>query len=355
VNTLDRLETFERLDVSGMRYLVAGLPEQCRVAWDAGQQWAIPTSFDKPSRVVVLGMGGSAIGGDLLSTLAARTSSVPIQVVRGYLPPPTDERTLVVASSFSGETEETLEAFNLALQSPGMHLAITSGGRLGRLAEAMGYAVLRQHFEGMPRAAFGWGLLPLLSVLQRLGVLQIEEAAVHTALGELERAAADWGLDCPGTENAAKQIATRLHGRIPLIIGPELFEVVARRWAGQLNENAEQWAFHVALPEADHNLIAGFGQPAIAKDALHVLFLDSAALHERNRLRVRLTAAALDEAGIAHDELLIGGAEPLDAILRASYLGDWVSLYLAMLNGVDPTPVEPLARLKVEMARHGHG
>ena len=99
--------------------------------------------------------------------------------------------------------------------------------------------------------------------------------------------------------------------------------------------------------------MVGFGQPAAAREALHVLFLDSALLHERNRLRVRLTAEALDRAGITHDELLIGGAEPLDAILRASYLGDWVSLYLAMLNGVDPTPVDALDQLKTEMARHG--
>jgi glucose/mannose-6-phosphate isomerase len=232
-------------------------------------------------------------------------------------------------------------------------MAITSGGKLGRLADSLGYATLTYGFEGMPRAAIGWGIFPLLAILQRLDVLDIDDATVETALTELSAAATDWGIDQPQSSNAAKQIAVGLKGRVPLIVGPDFFQVAARRWAGQMNENAKQWAFHAALPEVDHNLIMGFGQPATANEALHVLFLDSPILHDRNRLRVRLTAAALDDAGVTHDELLIGGAEPLDALLRATYLGDWVSLYLAMLNEVDPSPADAIERLKAELARHG--
>lgn len=353
MSTLDGIETFERLDPGGMRHLIAGLPEQCRDAWTAGQHWPIPETFTKPRRVVVLGMGGSAIGADVVATLAGRMSTVPVQIVRGYTLPPIDEQTLVVASSYSGETEETLEAFQTALRCPGMHMAITGGGKLARLGESLGYAVLTYGFEGQPRAAIGWGVFPLLAVLSRLGALQVDDATVDAAIIELAGAAADWGIDCPGSENAAKQIAARLQGRVPVILGPDFFEVAARRWAGQINENAKQWAFHVALPEADHNLIVGFGQPANATATLHGVFLDSALIHERSRLRVRLTGSALDDAGVTHDELLLGGAEPLDALLRATYLGDWVSLYLAMLNEVDPTPVEPIGRLKAELARHG--
>jgi glucose/mannose-6-phosphate isomerase len=354
-HSLDQAETYERLDLSGMRHLIAGLPEQSRQAWDAGRRWPLPPAFTKPSRVVVLGMGGSAIGGDMIATLSARSSTVPIQIVRGYTMPATDEHTLVVASSFSGDTEETLETFNTALERPGMHLALTSGGRLGRLAGSLGYALLKYDFQGQPRSALGWGVFPLLALLHRLGAIDVDEAAVDSTIHELGQAATDWGIDRPCDENAAKLIATALHGRVPLIVGTDFFEVVARRWAGQVNENAKQWAFHVALPEANHNLIVGFASPPAAREALHVLFLDSAILHERNRLRVRMTGEALDRAGISHDELLIGGADPLDAMLRASYLGDWVSLYLGMLNEVDPTPVTPISDLKLDMARHGHG
>lgn len=350
---LDHAGTYDRLDVSGMRSLIAGLPEQCRAAWAAGERWEIPATFFKPRRVVILGMGGSAIGADVAATLALRMGAVPLQIVRGYTLPHVDEDTLVVAASYSGDTEETLEAFQAALGTPGMRMALTSGGRLRRLAEQLGYAVLDYEFDGPPRAAIGWGIFPLLAVLERLGALDVTAASVATAVRELAQAAADWGTEQPCARNAAKQIATGLYGHVPVIIGPDFFEVAARRWAGQMSENAKQWAFHGALPEIDHNLIVGFGGPAVAGETLHVVFLDSPLLHPRSRLRVRLTGEALDDAGVQHDELLIGGDEPLDAMLRGTYLGDWVSLYLAMLNGVDPTPIEPIDRLKAKMARHG--
>jgi glucose/mannose-6-phosphate isomerase len=275
-----------------------------------------------------------------------------MDVVRSYHAPPTDDQTLVIASSWSGETEETLEAFHRTLGKPGMRLAITAGGRLGRLASELGYDVFPYEFEGQPRAAIGWGVFALLAILQRLGAIPITTATVEAACAELDRCTADWGIDVPIEQNAAKQVAQRLHGRIPVIIGADVLEVAARRWAGQMAENAKQWALFGTLPEVNHNLIVGFSGPPVAREALYVLHLDSAALHERTRLRIGLTCDELDAGGILHDELLIGGQEPLDSIMRASYLGDWVSLYLAMLNGVDPTATAAIARLKSALAAH---
>jgi glucose/mannose-6-phosphate isomerase len=346
VTELDDRALLARVDPSGMAALIAGLPEQARAAWEAGQAWPLPAGFTTPQRVVLLGMGGSAIGADVAATLAARWGRVPVQVVRGYTPPTLDERTLVIACSYSGETEETLEAFQQALPQAGMRLAVTSGGRLARLAEQLGYALFRFDFPAPPRAAFGWALFPLLAIFQRLGVIALEPATVDAALRELARCAEDWGVAVPEERNAAKQLARRIAERVTVVLGPDLLEVAARRWAGQLNENAKQWALHAALPEADHNLMVGFPGPAVAREALHALLLDAAALHPRNRLRVQLTARALDEADVPHDELLIGGAEPLDTLLRACYLGDWVSLYAALLHEVDPYPVAVIDWLK---------
>ncbi len=349
---LDDTALYARLDTSGMRHLMARLADQCREAWAAGQAWSIPASLRRPDRVVVVGMGGSAIGAEVVSTIAARLSTVPVTVVRGYTPPPTDAGTLVIASSHSGETEETLEAFQRTLTEPSMHLAMTTGGRLGRLAESMGYELFRYETTGPPRTAIGWGVFPLLAILQRLGVLPLEATAVEAACAELDQCAADWGIDVPLAANMAKQIAMALEGRIPVIVGPEMLEVAARRWAGQISENAKQWAVHVALPEMNHNLIVGLGSPPAAREALHAVLLDSRALHERTRLRVQLTAEAMDRALIPHHELLIGGTSPLDSVLRACCFGDWVSLYLAMLNEVDPTPVPAIDQLK--QALNGH-
>ena len=346
---LDEPETYERLDPGRMWDFIGTLPAQCQAAWDVGQRWPIPPSLGRPGRVVILGVGGSAIGAELVAALAARLSSVPVQVVRGYEPPALDARALVMAVSHSGETEETLGAFNSTLATAGMRLAITAGGTLYRDAAPLGYAVLPYEFDGVPRAAIGWGVFALLALLSRLDVLSLEQATVEAVLAELAMAAAAWNPTRVSVDNAAKQLAVRLQGRIPLIVGPEYLGVVARRWAGQINENAKQWAFHSELPEADHNLIAGLGAPIPTPESIHVVFLASDVLHERNRLRIQLTAEALDRVGITHDELLIGGAEPLDVIMRATHFGDWVSLYLAMLNEVDHTPVEPLDQLQRAM------
>lgn len=342
-------------DPSDMAGYIAGLPAQCRAAWATGLGWQAPASFRTPKRVVILGMGGSAIGAEIVTTIAQGMTSVPMQVVRGYRAPAIDDDTLVIASSWSGETEETLEAFQGTLGKGGMRLAITAGGRLSRLGESLGYEVLTYAFDGQPRAAIGWGVYALLGVLHRLRALAVTERAVEESIAQLDQCAADWGIDQPGESNVAKQLARRILGRVPVIFGPDFLEVAARRWAGQMSENAKQWALFAGLPELDHNLIVGFGGPDVAREALHVLMLDNAGVHERTRLRIRLTGEALDRGGIQHDELLMGGDNHLDAIMRASYLSDWVSLYLAYLNGVDPTEVRAIATLKAALSQQPRG
>ncbi|MFA7296922.1 MAG: bifunctional phosphoglucose/phosphomannose isomerase [Dehalococcoidia bacterium] len=359
VNLDDRAAcaAIDPLDMAGY---IAGLPAQCRAAWAAGLAWEPPATFRAPKRVVILGMGGSAIGGEVVTTLAARMASIPMQIVRGYHAPDVDDDTLVIASSWSGETEETLEAFQRTLggedhlQEP-MRLAITTGGRLGRLGDALGYSVLSYEFAGQPRSAIGWGVFALLGVLHRMQAMHVPERMVEESIAQLEQCATDWGIDQPGESNVAKQIARRIQGRVPVIFGPDFLEVAARRWAGQMSENAKQWGLFAALPELDHNLIVGFGGPDGAREALHVLMLDNAGVHDRTRLRIQLTGEALDRAGIQHDELLIGGDNHLDAIMRACYLSDWVSLYLAYLVGADPTEVRAISTLKDALGQHARG
>ena len=221
-DVLDDTALYERLDPDRMRNLIAGLPAQCRQAWAAGQHWPLPPSLHRPARVVIVGMGGSAIGAELVSAIAARLSTVPVTVVRGYTPPPVEEDALFVESSHSGDTEETLEAFQRTLGGPAMHLAMTTGGRLARLAPGLGYELFAYEFVGKPRAAIGWGVFPLLALLQRLGALPIHSAAVQAAIAALDQCAADWGVDVPLGRNAAKQVAMSLRGRVPVIVGPDM-------------------------------------------------------------------------------------------------------------------------------------
>ena len=347
---LDDRGTYERLDPRQIGRRIAGLPDQARRAWTLGRAWTPPSSFTRPSRVVVLGLGGSAIGADLVAAAVAPRCDVPIEVVRGYAPPILDERALVVACSFSGRTGEVLEAFAAALDRPGMHLALTTGGPLAELADERGAAVLRYADEGPPRTALGFGVFPLLALLERLEAVPAAALDAGTAIAAIEDGAAAWSADVPYASNPAKQLAVALHGRFAFVLGADFLAVAARRWANQISENAKQWSAHTALPEANHNLIAGLAIPGGARELLHVVLLEGAAVHPRVWQQVELTASLLDEAGIPHSTAQAGGEARLDALLRACYLGDWVSYYLAMLNGVDPHPTPELDAVKRALA-----
>jgi glucose/mannose-6-phosphate isomerase len=342
---LDNPQTYVRLDPDSMGPLIAALGDQVREAWATGRDWPLPASFTTPSRVVVVGMGGSAIGADIASTLARISSPIPVEVVHNYTVPPAATGTLVIASSVSGNTEETLAAYEVARAGPGRHLAITTGGELAKLDGPC----LTYEWGFHPRAALGWALMPLASVLTQLGVLSIADAEVQATAAALDANSTAWAINVPAEENRAKQIALRLHGRLPVIVGTDFLEVAARRWAGQLQENAKQWAFSAALPEMNHNFINGLGLPSPGIEQLQVEFLDAPELHARNRQRVVLTGQLLDEAGIANEVISTEATNPLETILRAAHLGGWVSFYLAMLNEVDPSDTSPIETFKERM------
>jgi glucose/mannose-6-phosphate isomerase len=346
---LDSEASLDAADPHQMRALIEGLPAQIAEAWAAGLAWPVPDGLRTPRRVLVAGVGGSAIGAEIVAALAMTRSTVPVQVLRGYEAPPLDANALLVGSSFSGETSETLAA----VTSPGvglaMRLALTTGGRLGALASERGWPAFLYTFDGPPRSALGWGTFPLLAILARLGVLSTGDDEVVTALLDLRRATSRWHAGVPAEANFAKLLARSIAGRPLLVIGAAALEAAARRWAGQLNENAKQWALWAALPEADHNLIIAL-QRHPPDEQPHVVLLDALVLEARDRAHVALTAETLAESGVPHDVVTLQSGSLLGALLEACHLADWVSLYAAALNGVDPMSVETLARFKSRLA-----
>lgn len=338
------------VDPSGFWRLIANLPRQARDARELGQVCPLPDDFTRPRRVVILGMGGSAIGGDVVATVAEHLGPIPAEVVRDYAAPPVGEGALLVACSFSGNTEEVIAAFSAQLEGPGMRLALTTGGALAAIAEAHDVPLIAYDFDGPPRTALGYSVLPLLEVLRRLGAVTLDDASIERALGGLERRAEAWGPQQPAASNAAKQIALRLRDRLPYVVGGDVLAVAARRWAGQLAENAKQWAFAGALPEADHSTIVALERRQKAAQALHAVLLDGPAMDARNRRRAQLTARELGAAGVDHEIVAIEARDPLGAVLEACQLGDWVSYYVALLHGVDPLPTPILDRVKAAMA-----
>ncbi len=344
-----------------MAAAIASLSRQAREGWrlardlDLASAGRGPRAEGPPPRaLVVAGVGGSAIGAEMLAGLTAARGSVPVVVVRGYrLPGWVDNETLVVASSFSGGTEETLSAFREAARRGASRIALTSGGALADEAAAAGVPVLRVPPGGQPRAAVGYALFALLGLAARCGVLSFDDADAAAGADALDAAVRRYGA-APRlrggrlpADGAADRLAAAWHDRMPVIFGGEHLLAVARRWAGQVSENAKCWAFWLELPEADHNTLAGFGS---FSQTLACVLLDGASLHPRMRLRVRLTAEALRDHGIPVEVVSASAPGALAELCDLLVLGDCASLRLSERRGVDPTPVPALEAFKARLA-----
>jgi glucose/mannose-6-phosphate isomerase len=351
LHALDDPQTYSRLDPDGLLGRVRELPEQCREAWAQAKSFRFPSEFAEVDSVVVLGMGGSAIAGDIVRSLALRQGRKPVFVHRGYdLPPFVGERTLVVASSYSGETEETLSSFGKALSGPSKKTVITTGGKLLSLARARGLPEHVFEYEGEPRSALGHSLMSLLALAEAAGVLPEQSRAVDEAIGVMEALGREINDDVPFDKNAAKQLASRLQGRLPVVYGAEVLVEAAHRWKTQLNENAKVWALYEEISELNHNAVEGFALPKEVAERAFVVFLWHRGLNARNLLRYEATSEALESAGVASERVEARGAGELARVLSAVHFGDWVSYYLAMLNGVRPSPVTSIQAFKRRLA-----
>jgi glucose/mannose-6-phosphate isomerase len=339
------------LDRAGMIGRIVGLPQQMRDAWAQAKSTTLPPSHANASAIVICGMGGSAIGGDIARTLVEGELDFPLLIVRGYdLPGFVDRDTLVILSSYSGNTEETLAACDRALEAGARTIAVTTGGVLAQRAAASGFPLLQFHFQGQPREAIGYSSLLMLGVLTQLGYVRDYSDQIAAAADLLESMAANLGPT--GDEgNAARMLAARCLGRIVAVYGGGLMAEVARRWKGQLNENGKTWAFFDQLPELNHNAVLGFRFPEGVARQLLVVMLSAEGNHPRIRLRERVTTELLESSGIEVEPVEAQGSGKFEQVFSALYLGDFVSYYLALANGVDPSDNAAIDQLKAHLAR----
>lgn len=339
-------------DPSGMLGEVEALPEQCLEALEIGRGLQPLPSSAGIRRVAFVGMGGSAIGGDILRALLQDEVSLPITVHRGYsIPLSMGRDTLLFAVSYSGDTEETLSAVEAAMRQGCTIVAASSGGTLSRWAEDSGFPLLRVPAGKQPRAALAYLSLPMGVLLERMGLMEGFSTKVERAVEKLRQKREEWGRLSPTPSNLAKQLANRFVDRIPVVYGAgEALAVAAYRWKCQINENSKAPAFCHALPEMDHNEIVGFQGRTELTRLIEAVFLVSEDETPRMRRRVEITAEIVGEAAGGVTVLHVGGDNDLERLLTAVFLGDLVSVYLALLREVDPTPVESIATLKRRMA-----
>ena len=349
---LDDLLIYRRLDKSGMLDHLHEFPQQCERAWEKVLKFNLPPEHGQIDKVVILGMGGSAIGGDIARRLALVESKVPVWVHRDYgLPPFVDRDTLVIASSYSGNTEETVSAFTASLKTPAKKLVLTTGGKLKQLAEKEGIPIFLIDYKAPPRAAFPHSFVPLVGVFQKLGLLGDKSADMKQALQTLNQLAEDLAETTPHVFNPAKQLATKLWGHVAVLYGAEVLSEVARRWKTQLNENSKTWATSELFPELNHNAVVGYRFPPQVKERIFVVLLHSARFHPRSQRRYEATAKLLTKAGISHEVVEAVGATALAQVMGLVLFGDYVSFYLAILNKTDPTPVASIDFVKQYLAQ----
>ncbi len=347
---LDDPELYEKLDPGHMSARIAELPQQCQEAWRKAMALDLPPDYGEIDKVVLSGMGGSAIGGGLLASLVAAEATVPILIHRDYgLPSFVDAKTLIIASSYSGMTEETISSLEQALTTPAKKLIVTSGGSLSAIAEEKGIPVFTIDYRAQPRAALAHNFIPLLAILQKLGLIPDKSQDIAEAVKVLDELKLTIDQNRPHQLNPAKQLATKLLGHIAIIYGAGILSEVACRWKTQINENSKAWAFYEVFPELNHNAIVGYEFPAEMK--VLVVLLRSPKFDPRIMLRYQVTCELLAQRNISYEIIDAEGEGPLSQMLSLILFGDYVSYYLALLYQTDPTPVTAIDHLKQRLSK----
>jgi len=355
VDILDR--DFSELDKGNMIELLEEFPQKMRDALRLGEELSVSASNYKRNfkNIVILGMGGSAIGGDLLSDYLADELSIPIVVIRGYdIPKFVDENSLVFAVSYSGNTEETLSALKKCLEAKARIIALTSGGKLALLTHAQenNFPVIKVPAGIQPRAAISYLFFPILKVLEKLGIAKERNGEIEETHNILQALSKEYGAKSPIKNNFAKKVARSLYQHLPLVYGSEgLLEAVAMRWKTQINENSKWPCFWNVFPELDHNEIVGYEIENKINRQVKIIYLQDKEGLLRVEQRREITRKIIEDKVAEFIVCPTKGKGKMARMFSLIFLGDLASYYLAILNQIDPSPVACIEDLKKELAK----
>jgi glucose/mannose-6-phosphate isomerase len=350
---LDSKIEIEKRDKSSMGNLLHNFSDQCRQALSLGQELDLTFTQGRIKNIVITGLGGSGIGGDLIKSGASSQLSLPLYVNRGYhLPGFIDNETLVFVISYSGNTEETLSAFQEALEHKCKVVIVSSNGLLGTAAQEKNLPWVKLPPGYPPRAALGYLFFPIWKILARAGFIPEQSEAEEETIALLKQLADTYSITQPVSSNPAKQLAQKLLHKIPVIYGTlDNTDVVAYRWKCQLNENSKVYASYHLFPELNHNEIMGWeGAGSIGQQCI-VIILQEKDDSERIKRRIEVTTQILQGKVAQVIPLYSQGHSRLARLYSLIYLGDYVSYYLALLRNIDPTPVRSIDYLKQQLGK----
>lgn len=349
---LDNVERIKAVDKSGMLNFSIDAAKHYREA--AKNADRIIVDYPKPSNIVVAGLGGSAIGGDLLKDWAKTQLSVPIEISREYhLPAYANKKTLVFITSYSGDTEETLSSFLDAIKRKCMIYCISSGGAVLKYAQKHKVPYLQVPGGMPPRAALPYMLLPLLVYLEKAGLVKGVKEELKETFSLLEKISADNGPEKPANENFAKGLAQNIGESTPAIYGFGFYRGVAQRFKQQFNENSKSAAKWEYFPELDHNEIVGWESRGEQCKWYSIILIRDVDEPVEIESRIEVTKQIMERRGLIMVDLEVQGKSPLAKMASTILVGDFTSVYLSVLRGEDPTPVKVITTLKNTLEQNG--
>lgn len=352
---LDSREEIVKIDQHNLLGSVEQLPEQIKDAWEQTRSLSLPASYSAVKRAVVSGMGGSALGAHVLKHLYHQDLSLPLEVVSGYhLPGYVDSDTLVVLSSYSGTTQETLSAAAEAIAQGAKIAVITSGGELAKLASQHQwptYLIDPAHNpSGQPRMAIGYAVIGLLAFFNNLGIVSIAEADLHNLVNQLHGLVKKLGVEV-GEGNTAKLLAYNAFDKALVFCASEHLVGAAHISNNQVNENAKTLTAEWPLPEFNHHYLEALSNPGKLRDDVHFFFYQSHLYTPEVGKRVELTRTLVEKLGYSVDVIQATAPTKLEQVFEVITLGAFFNFYLSILYKSDPAPIPHVDWFKEQMKK----
>lgn len=353
---LNDLELFEKLDQSKMRDSIAQLSQQVAHAWQTTQKITVPDDYDEINKIVVSGMGGSALGADIARNVYADKLKYPLWIVNGYeLPEFVDEKTLVILSSYSGTTEETLNTFDQALAKKAKVMGITTGGRLKEYfeKEKLPYYNIEPKYNpcGQPRMALGYSVIGQLGLLRQARIIEITDEEILGVVSMLEGMNQHLNFEIEEKDNQAKQLAQKLHTKIPAVVASEFLAGSAHAFANQINENAKQFSYFFLIPELNHHLMEGLGHPQPGIKNISFMLFESEHYNPRTQARYQVTKKIIAKNKGNYLEIKLEQPTKLLQAFEMLIIGSYTAYYLAILNNLNPSPIPFVDMFKEELGK----
>lgn len=353
---LDEEEKVRELDKGNLLGSLRDLPEQVKQCWEEINVVKLPEDYKRTRNVVICGMGGSALGGRIVDCLFTETLRGSIEVFTGYsVPDYVGPDTLVILSSYSGNTEETLQAAKEARKRNACSFILASGGKLAEFAakeKLPAYIYNPVHNpSAQPRMGIGYSITAILNLMHRCGFISVDEGEIEKSINMMRGLVKEYDLLSPESENLAKKLSERLVGKSPVLIASEHLVGSTHVFKNQLNENAKTFATSFDIPELNHHLMEGLANPRGLKPLLHFIFFSSKLYPENILKRYALTKEVVEKNDISAEIFEMMGTSQVMQVYELLVLSSYVSFYLAVLYGINPAPIPWVDYFKEKLAQ----